>query len=254
MKTVASGPDAKTALLLAGAVLEARRKHVRPDYKIEVPGYHVAELVLGNDSGLAEGMGFTACEDAEPRRQLLVFRADGEHDALPSGGWWTPAACALPPARADLGLVAGGLIDLYTRATTFETSLRDSVRAATAQLRPRRTLCIAGHGMGGALATLATLDILVNKLVSMSRVELYTFGAPPAGDAAFASALEGALDGNGIACRVVNSADAATSLEGEKAGYRHAGIAWTFASDTGEAWGNHSLERSYLTGVSGMRG
>lgn len=60
-----------------------------------------------------------------------------------------------------------------------------------------------GHGVGGALATLAA---------SRRPPEtLYTFGAPPVGDKAFAAAL-GRKEGGTVAYRYINCCDAVAHL------------------------------------------
>lgn len=44
--------------------------------------------------------------------------------------------------------------------------------------------------MGGALATLCTFEVLERGLCACSKTNLYTFGAPAAGNRSFVSALE----------------------------------------------------------------
>ena len=54
---------------------------------------------------------------------------------------------------------------------------------------PQRNLAVTGYSYGGAIATLAVLDIIEAGIAHASRVHLYTFGAPRVGDEAFVSAI-----------------------------------------------------------------
>ncbi|WP_240941146.1 lipase family protein [Paenibacillus sp. HB172176] len=76
----------------------------------------------------------------------------------------------------NAGQTHKGFTDIYTSA-------RDSVFSLLSQLSPDKPLFITGHSLGGALATLAALDIACNSPLSSPIV--YTFGAPRVGDPKF---------------------------------------------------------------------
>lgn len=72
-----------------------------------------------------------------------------------------------------------GFTDIYMSA-------RDQVHALLGQLPPDKPLFITGHSLGGALATLAALDIARN--TPFIAPVVYTFGAPRVGDPKFVQA------------------------------------------------------------------
>jgi kumamolisin len=106
-----------------------------------------------------------------------------------------------------------------------------------------KVLDIAGHSLGGALATLFTLENA--KTTKLETSILYTFASPRVGDATFAAAV----DGLGITSwRVVNLQDAVPKLPPELLGYQHIGVEKDYDS-TGQVQANdvcfHSLQ-TYL--------
>ncbi|MEO0984293.1 MAG: lipase family protein [Cyanobacteria bacterium J06639_14] len=63
-------------------------------------------------------------------------------------------------------------------------SVRDRLLAAIRQY-PDHTITVAGHSLGGAVATIATLDLQYNITQHTGQaIQLYTFGAPRVGNAA----------------------------------------------------------------------
>lgn len=82
-----------------------------------------------------------------------------------------------------------------------------------------RDLFITGHSEGGALESLCAFDALQTGIAPSHRTLLYTFGAAPAGNDAFADALESmfALDASDGAFErallVVNSHDPVPGIE-----------------------------------------
>lgn len=87
-----------------------------------------------------------------------------------------------------------------------------------------RRLCLTGHSLGGAAATLAGARLL-SANVSPEQVEVITFGAPAVGNEAFADKFSPSL----ALTRVVNSGDPVTGvLQTLVGGYRQFGreIKW----------------------------
>jgi triacylglycerol lipase len=75
-------------------------------------------------------------------------------------------------------------------------SVRDTVKGLFSADRTLTKLYVTGHSLGGALATICALDIVTTMRRDVSRVpvpEVYTFGSPTVGDAAFATAVNAAV-------------------------------------------------------------
>lgn len=106
---------------------------------------------------------------------------------------WLPAAGNEPP-KAHRG---------FLRA--YE-AVRPTVLAAVEDIRPDR-IHVTGHSLGGALATLAALDIKTQ--YPNVRVTMYSFGSPRVGDAAFASLYDRTIRDSH---RVVHEGDRAPEL------------------------------------------
>ncbi|MBW7456460.1 lipase family protein [Paenibacillus sepulcri] len=70
-----------------------------------------------------------------------------------------------------------GFTDVYMSA-------RDQIFSLLDRLQDSKPLFITGHSLGGALATLAALDIVTNR--SHNQLVVYTFGAPRVGSPSFA--------------------------------------------------------------------
>jgi predicted lipase len=49
---------------------------------------------------------------------------------------------------------------------------------------------ITGHSLGGAIAALAALDIVLSGVARKENLELYTFGEPRVGNTDFANAMD----------------------------------------------------------------
>jgi pimeloyl-ACP methyl ester carboxylesterase len=81
------------------------------------------------------------------------------------------------------------------------------------------TLHVAGHSLGGALATLAAIHL--SRRHSCPIGSVYTFGSPRVGDGVFAREFELRL---GTRChRVVNNEDLVTRVPTRTMGYEHVG-------------------------------
>jgi hypothetical protein len=90
----------------------------------------------------------------------------------------------------------------------YNNQLRSSLLAQVKDLvksHPGFSFYITGHSLGGALATIAALDLSCNGIVSKNQLHLYTFGSPRVGDVHFANAVMGAVSEH---WRVVHDRDA----------------------------------------------
>lgn len=82
------------------------------------------------------------------------------------------------------GSVVRGFLNIYSR-------IRLQLAEALLKLSTRKNLFITGHSLGGALATLAALDIAVN--TKFKNPTVYTFASPRTGNQSFASAYNRAV-------------------------------------------------------------
>lgn len=101
-----------------------------------------------------------------------------------------------------------GFIEAYT-------SVRDAVLNA-AKSTKHAGIITTGHSLGGALATLAAMDIKLN--VPGKQVSCYTFGSPKVGNPAFAAAYNKLVPDT---FRFVNDADVVPTIP--PLGYEHVG-------------------------------
>lgn len=120
-----------------------------------------------------ERFGFVITSESS---SILAFRGTG------SAVEWVSDFIAQQTPYRPVRLAGGthkGFTDIYMSA-------RDQVYSLLAQLPVDRPLFITGHSLGGALATLAALDIASNSPFTAPVV--YTFGAPRVGDPDFVRA------------------------------------------------------------------
>jgi len=116
--------------------------------------------------------------DAFGNTFVISFRGSEETGAA---DWITDLKFVLAPYPHAPGndpniQVHFGFIEAYN-------SVREAVLAA-ARATPQKNIICVGHSLGGALATLAALDITLN--VPGKTAGCYTFGSPKVGNAAFA--------------------------------------------------------------------
>ena len=99
------------------------------------------------------------------------------------------------PYARHAGLTHIGFTELYS-------SCRGSLLKLLNRMSSSKSLYVTGHSLGGALATLAGLDIALNSHHKKPRI--YTFGAPRVGDPVFARYFNRHID---LCCRVSNQSD-----------------------------------------------
>lgn len=119
------------------------------------------------------------------------------------------------------GRVHTGFLRLYNQ-------LSGEVRRIANQLNPERPCFIAGHSLGGALATLAAADLAHNYPNLRNQIRLYSYGAPRVGNQAFVEFL-GAIAPNSY--RIFNVSDMVPMVPPSEAleqQYNHWGEEWMF--------------------------
>jgi triacylglycerol lipase len=88
---------------------------------------------------------------------------------------------------------------------TYQECSASAVNGVTSA-GPTPRIVVAGHSLGGALATLAAADLAIRNL---SNVQLYSFASPRVGNLAFANQFTGKIP---VAFRVANSEDIVTTV------------------------------------------
>jgi hypothetical protein len=94
------------------------------------------------------------------------------------------------PFLASAGATEDGFTDMYESVAIGTSAGSPKLTAALPSLPWKRaveTLTICGHSLGGALATLATLDIAVNSVAPFHDPTVYTYASPRTGDVNFAT-------------------------------------------------------------------
>lgn len=145
-----------------------------------------------------EFLAFTAV-DAARRSIYLVFRGTASTEQLVhdlQSATHTPFLAGTPAACRASNYFKGA-------AEAHYGAIRANVTALLAA-HPGYPLFITGHSLGGAMASLTSLMLVVHGAVSSQRARLYTFGQPRTGDYAFAQQVNARVP---HAYRVVYRAD-----------------------------------------------
>ena len=129
-------------------------------------------------------------------------------------------------AGAVRGQVHTGFLRLYSQ-------LSQQIRSVVNQLNPAVPCYVAGHSLGGALATLACTDLAQNYRSIKDQLQLYSYAAPRVGNLDFAK-FSSAIAPNTF--RIINLADIVpmvppASLRDQQ--YIHVGQAWVFLDYAG---------------------
>ncbi|MEO1523366.1 MAG: lipase family protein [Cyanobacteria bacterium J06633_2] len=119
----------------------------------------------------------------------------------------------------------------------FHTQLMELAQ----QLDPSLPCYVSGHSLGGALATMAVLDLALHLPKLRSHLHLYTFASPRVGDPTFANRHSQLIPNS---YRITNVADTVPLVPPTKLGadYAHIGQPWSFLSQNGDVLPNHSIK------------
>lgn len=141
----------------------------------------------------------------------------------------TPPAGLFPAASNGI-LVHSGFLNDYL-------SLRDQIQqqvTAAVAANPSFKVLFTGHSLGGAMATLATVDFLQHNVGRLPAVSLLTMGEPRVGNSAFATMVDTTLSSSSSfsATRLVNRGDPVPHIVPFKLGFLHrAEEVWTSGAD-----------------------
>lgn len=141
--------------------------------------------------------------------------------------------------------VHGGFFSIYQ-------SCRETIFYQLSKLSKNKTLLITGHSLGGALATLLTLDSI--HTTPSVNISLYTFGAPKVGNKAFQSLFNHIVH---TSFRFVNLFDIVPLLppakmpQKKEPAYYHTKSLVSFSYDAGSLLKSHTME-AYQQGLKKM--
>ncbi|MBW4582387.1 MAG: lipase [Tildeniella nuda ZEHNDER 1965/U140] len=137
-------------------------------------------------------------------------------------------------SEVGYGKIHEGFADAYQ-------AIAQQVRDAAQKLNPALPCYITGHSLGGALATLAALDLALHLPQLKPRLQLYTYASPRVGNPEFATRHTQIIPNS---YRVINLADAITlgpprNFQGMT--FTHVGQVWSFLVNAGDIDPNHSF-------------
>lgn len=166
-------PDMETALFLAAVCGQTYVQYNNKENELFlVPRTYslIGGFKASSYDNRPEPFGFVITSD---QCSILAFRGSGS-----TVDWVSDFIAQQTPYSPvpNAGLTHKGFTDIYMSA-------RSSVHMLLNQLPADKPLFITGHSLGGALATLAALDVARNTVFSSPVV--YTFAAPRVGDPSF---------------------------------------------------------------------
>lgn len=168
-----SSPSLETALFLASVCGQAYTQFQNLDsgfYYVPNGYEHVGTIFAHQSEKANDRFGFVMTSE---HYSIVAFRGsstsvDWIHDFI--------AQQIEFPYVKNVGGTHKGFTDIYS-------AVRDSMFEHIATLPAHKPLFITGHSLGGALATLAAMDIMCN--TSIEQVSVYTYASPRVGDPHF---------------------------------------------------------------------
>jgi triacylglycerol lipase len=237
-------PLAKEA---AGLVLNAYDEFTQgPAWKIK-PGYDLLQRLHAKPEGwFAENelFGFVA-QNQTSRDVFVTFRGTQSPE-----DWFSNVTFPQVP-HPKWGKVEEGFFNLYKQCS-------NDVKQAVAGAGQARVF-VTGHSLGGALATLATADLIL----AGTDASMYNFASPRTGDLDFADQFDRNVD---VKWRVVNTEDIVTTVPlatlklestkinplheifeiatrlGNNLDFEHVGIPVNFTTHKGSILNNHKMQ------------
>lgn len=159
--------------------------------------------------------------------------------------WWqnlqaTQTEYIHPATKKQYGFVHAGYLKLMRR------QIGDLLLNAVKKLDPNVPCYVTGHSLGGAVATLAAMEIALNIPQIKPQLQLYTYASPRIGDRIFAEAHSRLIPNS---YRIVNLSDSVPlvppiTIESNfvRANYAHVGQKWSFTTQFGDVLLNHVVD------------
>lgn len=171
-RSVTQPMDYRTAIFLAAVCGQTYLHYNNQDGLFLVPKSYslVGEFTGQSYGGIPERFGFILQSD---KAIVVAFRG-----TISAVDWVSDLIAQQTPYLPvkNCGFTHKGFTDIYM-------SLRDQVLSMLRTLPADKPLFLTGHSLGGALSTLAAIDIAANRKGANPIV--YTYGAPRVGDPAF---------------------------------------------------------------------
>lgn len=190
-----SGMDVRTAIFLAAVCGQTYTQYNNDGvFLVPEPYRLVGSFNAASYTGGEEPFGFVLESE---RGTILAFRgtsseSDWITDIIAQQVSFKPAGKSCKTHR--------GFTDVYLSA-------RDDVYRLLGETDRNKPLFVTGHSLGGALATLASVDVAVNR--KPASLITYTFGSPRVGDPDFVRCYNNAVP---ISFRVQNEYDVVPHL------------------------------------------
>ncbi len=235
-----SGINRELAQFLAGCIIEAYQQFSTGGAFGVPAGYRMLGPIM---SGTGEQTKLYGYMIESVAGVLIVFRG-----TRTVGEWLTDFDIRqVEFPYVDAGRTHSGFTELYG-------VLRPSILRGL-QFSPHwKRVVVTGHSLGGALATLAALDIMANTLYY--NLSMYNFGSPKVGDPQFATVYDQKVQSS---FRIANLFDPVPKVPPEQATlpfsqevvtYQHVSRAVHIFIHTGSLIQNHDI-RTYLQGIGG---
>lgn len=183
---------------------------------------------------------------ASPKANIIAFR--GTQTQIE---WWrnlqaTQKKYLDPATGKQYGHVHAGYLKIVRQ------QMGSTLMSAVRQLDPTIPCYITGHSLGGAIATLAAMEIALHLPEIRDQIQLYTYAAPRIGDRTFAQTHSQLIPNS---YRIVNSSDSVPLVPPikinsyfTKASYSHVGQKWSFTTQFGDVLLNHVVD-TYRTAI-----
>jgi len=178
-------------------------------------------LVLQFSSGATDTQGFIARDDTN--KQIIVSMRGSQQ----AQDFLTDSEITLIPLVSP-GVSGGGAHAHEGFLTAWNSVASQVISTVKSQVaaNPTYQIVTTGHSLGAALSSLAGLSMKSN--FPSNNVQLYTFGQPRTGDAAYAALVDKTL-GTGNVFRGVHTTDGVPTIIPQTLGYRHHGTEfWNF--------------------------
>ncbi|KXJ88638.1 hypothetical protein Micbo1qcDRAFT_177708 [Microdochium bolleyi] len=223
----------------------------------------LALLKAGSNDGAVPQLPVYGLGDDGHYINVLVYRGtatkyEGYCDIK---GWGDNVSCMLPTnesatKQSQYGKVQNSLFGFYQNGTVFD-SLANSTHLAVNMVKraePSLAWVSGGHSLGGAMMTIAMLDLYAGKVLKPDTVITTNYGTLMIGNGDFKDSYNLTSENNTIT--VLNICDFVPTFSGLLAPadnvevYQQVGMRVTFVWQKGEVWANHSMVNVYWQMVS----
>jgi hypothetical protein len=154
-----------------------------PDPGIAAAGYQLVYYLNAKDIGKSSFYGYLAASKANPADLILAVRGTEDFKE------WLLDFAAIPVYMSGIGFVALGFLSIFnTFVFVDSTGASLSLIDVIAKLSPVQSLNIIGHSLGGALSSLAAVQLATaNPGGIQDKLTSLTFASPRVGLLDFAS-------------------------------------------------------------------